>query len=255
MTKYIDKLLKAQKANNQEIFVNDGTVRSVDKLQFQEMFGVEYIRRSVFTDLPDLIQRRNKIFIDIINEDTDHFSRFSHRQMKDRIISIFKKEKKFWKFFLSTERRFLYGDEITHGNTAPIIICSISDVFQNECYDAAGFGLFAGKDIVKGQFIGEAAGNIRRVNLKEKVDLSYAYPCSNEDGGSIEVNDSSEMGNALRFLNHSVENNNVEILQVCLDDRNVLFAIAINDIKKGSQLLLDYGVEYWTKKVVEPIKF
>ena len=135
MTKYIDKLLQAQKANNQEVLVNDGSaVRSIDCLEFKEMFGLEYIRRSVFgLNLQHLIDREKKAFLDIIKEDADYFSKFLHKQMKARINENLKKEKKFWEFLPPTERRFLYGNEIANGNTALIIICSVSDVFQNKC--------------------------------------------------------------------------------------------------------------------------
>ena len=76
-----------------------------------------------------------------------------------------------------------------------------------------GHGLFALKDLPKGQFIGEYLGIVQR-SSRENCNTAYSlsYPSSD---GKLEIN-AAEYGNIIRFVNHSQEPNGA-FIRVLLD--------------------------------------
>ncbi|KAJ3902225.1 hypothetical protein F5879DRAFT_258220 [Lentinula edodes] len=112
-----------------------------------------------------------------------------------------------------------------------------------------GNGAFACKSARKNQLIGEYVGEIQGRNTTDEYqiinnfrELNYIF-----DFKEFEVLNSATMGNELRYLNHDSEifNCKPEMMQVNGDLR--IGIVSTKYIKKGEELFLDYGEQYWSK--------
>jgi SET domain-containing protein len=56
------------------------------------------------------------------------------------------------------------------------------------------------------------------------------------------------MGNHKRFINHSESQPNVQALEIDIDDLRHVILIASQEIKKGQQILFNYGESYWAEE-------
>lgn len=112
-----------------------------------------------------------------------------------------------------------------------------------------GYGLFASKEIEKGEYIGEYTGHVRRLYRKnpDKNSFCFHYPTRFWSWKFMMV-DSQTMGNETRFINHDDEPN---LKPVCLIDRGLLHIcfFAVKAIAKGAELTFDYGKDYWRKNI------
>ena len=136
-----------------------------------------------------------------------------------------------------------YGTFIDTSHIAPVYIKKISDKI--------GFGLFAERDIAKGDFIGEYTGVIRiseeNTEFYEdgsyETDFSWDYP--DETGKVVlEINGRLE-GNELRFVNHD-QNFNLDVEHTLHKGQWLIFFVAKRDIEANEQLFVSYGDEYWS---------
>lgn len=142
-----------------------------------------------------------------------------------------------------------YGPEIEQAAMAPIYIRKINKTI--------GFGVFAARDIRKGDFIGEYAGVIQ-ISGKHtdcyddagyESDYSWYYLDEIKKGPALEINGRKE-GNEMRFVNHG-ERPNLCVEHTLFQGQWVLFFTAAVDIKKDEQLLISYGEAYWDEEYRE----
>ncbi|CAO4383783.1 unnamed protein product [Caenorhabditis nigoni] len=106
----------------------------------------------------------------------------------------------------------------------------------------AGFGVFAKRDIKKGEIVGEYTGEQISENEAERRDLvdhygtSYIYHLPY----SIGALDSARAGNETRFINHSNTPNLTTIFRTSKGEPRVAF-VADQDIKKDEEMFFPYG--------------
>ncbi|KAJ3918372.1 hypothetical protein F5877DRAFT_79075 [Lentinula edodes] len=123
----------------------------------------------------------------------------------------------------------------------PDVIAKSKKQFQIEIKPSErhGNGAFACKSARKNQLIGEYVGEIQGRNTTDEYqELNYIF-----DFKEFEVLNSATMGNELRYLNHDSEIFN--LMQVNGDLR--IGIVSTKYIKKGEELFLDYGEQYWSK--------
>ncbi len=102
----------------------------------------------------------------------------------------------------------------------------------------AGLGLFAVKDIKKGDWIIEYIGIIRKNKEIEGNTTQYLFEVNTRitiDGGP--------RWNTARYINHSCKKGNAESKIV----GKQVFIKAIRDIKMGDEITYDYGKEFFNQ--------
>ena len=121
------------------------------------------------------------------------------------------------------------------------------------------YGLITLVDLQEGDFIGEYTGIIQVSDgglLREdhrgySSDYAWDYPDFPVDWPDLEIS-SENAGNALRYVNHSFEPN-CRVEHTLLDGFWQLFFLADQDIPAGTQLLVNYGEEYWANDMREMV--
>ncbi len=137
-------------------------------------------------------------------------------------------------------RNTYYAKEVETGYIANVYIGWVN---QN-----VGYGIFAGENLAKGDYIGEYTGIIKQRSRSWFIDNCYLWEYSTPlIARSPFVIDAKHHGNLLRFVNHSDEPNlkplyiyNSTLLHVCFK--------TMRDIPKGQQLCYSYGPCYWKRK-------
>ncbi len=105
----------------------------------------------------------------------------------------------------------------------------------------AGFGLVAGQDLNKGDFVIEYIG--KRLNRKEADEAGGMYLFEIRNSLTI---DGKGRENTARYINHSCRPNcEVEI------KKERIFVFAKKKIQKGEELGFDYGKEFF-KEYIKP---
>lgn len=108
-----------------------------------------------------------------------------------------------------------------------------------------GWGVFATSPIKKMAFIGEYGGIVRKRRRADKKN-GYCFEYTIAEGeDSSYVIDARDQGGLIRFINHSPEPNLRPLLATFDGISHVIF-VAKEPIAVGSQLLYDYGPNYWT---------
>lgn len=215
----IKKTFKVQPkgSSNQETFTEE---------EFNDLFGIRYLRHLKF--------RNYKIFKQVIKSCNKIF----FKKVGDRRITTAKILKDYEsKPELFTLRAQVFANEIGCGYSAPITIEWIDDTI--------GYGVFADRNIKKGEYVGEFVGEIRRTAFWLKQNTySVFYP--NQAWQSFCVDGSVE-GNEMRFSNHSYLPN---LNTVVAAENGLIHSIflAEKDISKGEQLTWNYGEEFWSNR-------
>ncbi|WGK70070.1 SET domain-containing protein-lysine N-methyltransferase [Candidatus Haliotispira prima] len=114
------------------------------------------------------------------------------------------------------------------------------------------YGLITLVDLEKNDFIGQYTGVVQvsdgglayENGQGYSSDYAWDYPDYPEDWPDIEIS-AENAGNALRYANHSFDPN-CRVEHTLLDGVWVLFFLADRDIPAGTQLLVNYGEDYWT---------
>lgn len=112
-----------------------------------------------------------------------------------------------------------------------------------------GWGVFAGKDFKKREYISEYGGKLRK---KGRLDSKNAYCFEYIIAPGIYTSytiDAREQGGIGRYINHSAKPNLLTTLAT-VDEINHVIFIAKEPIPKGEQLLYDYGADYWKSRSV-----
>lgn len=133
-----------------------------------------------------------------------------------------------------------YAQDVDAKHHAPMVLKWISNV--------VGYGVFAGEDIKKGNFIGEYFGVLREVQkAPDNLDYAWYYSLDGIKGKKLVV-DGREQGNELRFINHAKDPNTIRIDVLGKDGIFHIVYIASRDIKKDEQLTVSYGDGYFTSR-------
>lgn len=108
-----------------------------------------------------------------------------------------------------------------------------------------GYGVFANQDFKSGSFLGIYSGYVKPLHWYQIIpnDYCFRYPTRHWAWRRYTI-DAEKSGNHTRYINHSSQPN-LECLYVYTHPLLYLVFRSICDIKKGSQLLFDYGPEYW----------
>ncbi len=133
-----------------------------------------------------------------------------------------------------------YRQEIGSGYVADTIIRWIDEDI--------GYGLFAGKDLLEGEYIAAYTGKVREIDPIHKDINSYCfhYP-TRWLAKNYTVIDSLQQGNETRFINHS---NQPNLETRWIYDRGLMHLcfFAVKFIPKGTQLTFNYGKDFWKSR-------
>jgi len=138
-----------------------------------------------------------------------------------------------------------YAQEIKEGRGADVTIAWIDEPI--------GYGIFANRDIPAFTYIGEYLGCLRKptffrdrtnyYNFNYYITLNY---CERNLRAPYLI-DARDAGNFTRYLNHSDRPNLSMASAYCAERLHIIF-YANCLIRKGKQLLYDYGPIYWEKR-------
>lgn len=106
----------------------------------------------------------------------------------------------------------------------------------------SGLGLFAEKDIKKGDWIIEYIGILRPNKEVEFNTTKYLFEINNKF-----TIDGSPRWNTARYINHSCKKYNAESDVI----KGRVYIKAVKNIPAGAEILYDYGKEYF-KEFIEP---
>ena len=141
-----------------------------------------------------------------------------------------------------------YGVLIARGYIPPLSIQYINDKI--------GYGVFAEADIELGQMVGEYTGRIINVSDLKSAKYAWVYLMAHDQYGKPVVAslDAATAGNEMRFVNHDY---NPNAAMQFVPQGGVWHAVYIANrpIKKGEQVLTDYGKKYWSGDRGEPHQF
>ncbi len=165
-----------------------------------------------------------------------HYDSSSSEYYRDNIIEF-------------SELSLRYGHLLRSGKSVPLGIKEFSKGLR--------YGLVSLTDLQKDDFIGlysgvvqVSDGGLAHENRQGySSDYAWDYPDFPADWPDIEVS-AENAGNALRYANHSFEPN-CRVEHTLLDGLWLLFFLADCDIPAGTQLLVNYGEEYWTSDMRE----
>ncbi len=124
---------------------------------------------------------------------------------------------------------------------------SIPDIIFRWVDPVIGWGVFAGRDFKKREYISEYGGKLRK---KSRLDAKNAYCFEYIAAPGIYTSytiDAREQGGVGRFINHSYQPNLLSTLAT-VDGMNHVIFIVKEPIAKGMQLLYDYGADYWKSR-------
>lgn len=131
-----------------------------------------------------------------------------------------------------------YGALIAQGYVAPCTVRFIND--------AIGYGVFAEADIEPGQLVGEYTGRIINTKDLQTSKYSWDYPVDHDQVGNLIKTslDAADAGNEMRFVNHDFKPN-AEVQFIPQGGLWHVCYVATRLIKKGEQILTNYGTKYW----------
>lgn len=119
--------------------------------------------------------------------------------------------------------------------------------------DDIGYGLFTEEPLDKGTIIGELTGTVRRLHRwhPDTNPYCFLYP-TRLWSLCFYVIDSQDVGNELRFINHS-DHPNLEPQWVI--DRELLHLLFYTKtpLKRGAELTYNYGNDYWRHRKKRPL--
>lgn len=119
--------------------------------------------------------------------------------------------------------------------------------------DTIGFGVFAEEEFYIGDFIGEFCGTVTSKYDESTTNYKYNYFSAINEIDDIFIAP-RKIGNELQFVNHS-NNPNVEWKTIIGNDNKYhVIMTATQNIKKGEQILVNYGKQYWENLDIDPIE-
>ena len=137
-------------------------------------------------------------------------------------------------------------DLIQAHNSTPVL----KDFVIQWINDTLGFGLFANRDLMIGEYVGEYIGTV--YHHKKAKDHDYLYFYSDTSSDTSELDQilyicAKNTGNHTRFINHSSKPN---LVNSTLYYNGLLHQVFfVNQaISKGQQLTYNYGKIFWEGK-------
>ncbi|HEX2583119.1 MAG TPA: SET domain-containing protein-lysine N-methyltransferase [Chlamydiales bacterium] len=122
----------------------------------------------------------------------------------------------------------------------------IPDVSVRWVGENVGYGLFAEEVIETGNYVGEYTGQVRENDIRRYLEplnnYCYEYPVVDSVGRSFVID--ANQGNLTRFINHSFTPN-LRPVHVYYAGFYHLIFLAVQKIEIGTQLLFNYGKNYW----------
>lgn len=113
-----------------------------------------------------------------------------------------------------------------------------------------GWGVFAEKEFSSMDFIAEYTGVLRKRTRRDRKN-AYCFEYLLVPGPSSPyLIDAQEGGNIARYINHSKEGN-LQCALATVDEISHIILHAVRLIRKGEQLLYDYGPNYWKRRSKE----
>lgn len=198
------------KKERKVLLFEEGSFQDLSLEDFQNLFGVEYL-------------------FDLKFENQSTFKRIKKQCQKALDCG-----------FVDHECQWLgsyYQSQIDACEIAPVYIRWIDEIL--------GFGLFAKKAIKAGNFIGQYTGFVKRRRFfKASInDYCFSYPTSCLHWIKHSV-DAWQMGNEMRFANHS-DHPNAESTAIWTAPILRVAIRAIKDIAKDQQITYNYDESYW----------
>lgn len=176
-------------------------------------------------------------------------SKMNFEQLNDFTKKVFRSESDFFNIIDDSPEQIelngmIYKDQLQKHY--------IDDISIRWIDDQLGYGVFAERDFIKDEYIGEYVGLTypgKKIVPSWHVCYLLCYPLSAYMMTKFAV-DADDYGNELRFVNHSYSPN---LSPHAAMDRKIAHTIylANQDIPKGTQLTWNYGKSYWQHK--EPL--
>lgn len=141
-----------------------------------------------------------------------------------------------------------YGKQIAQGYMAPVLIKFINDKI--------GYGVFAQADLNVNDLVGEYTGIVIPLNTIKDTKYTWDYLSGqDQQGNKFNISlDAGTAGNEMRYVNHDYQPNTVMQYVPQGGLWHVVYVV-IKPIKKGEQILTDYGRRYWAGLRGEPYQF
>lgn len=169
---------------------------------------------------------------------------------------------------IDTQKIAQYRKDITAKKKADMIV-------HEHPISHIGYGVFANKDILKGDFIGEYTGELKPIKENDYNASSYAWEsvlarprhatsdwnsidkaCNWPESANSEILffDAIKSGNELRFMNHNGRNSNCISLIIHGEDKLPhLCYIAFKNFPQGQEVTVDYGTNYKLSNGSKPV--
>jgi hypothetical protein len=136
----------------------------------------------------------------------------------------------------------LYSNAILDEKIVPLYIRWIND--------KVGYGCFADEDIPPHTLIGEYSGEVQRHSPSNSTTWSWSYPSHGDFCAAYAEKYqliATNMGNELRFFNHS-DRPNCQSRFVFIGGSWRVLYVSSRLIKKHEEITTNYGEKYWLKR-------
>lgn len=116
--------------------------------------------------------------------------------------------------------------------------------------NSKGRGLYALRDMEAGELIARYTGALQDYEDYQRSSTTGAYAMGLANGKIIDGEDSWR-SNFVRYINHSVRRANCMAADAFDEDSAIaaVFLETLRPIKRGEELLFDYGHEYWDERM------
>ncbi len=159
-----------------------------------------------------------------------------------------KKTEKLYKKGELTRQQLWFGNFFKTEIESPFI----PDVILRYIDPVLGWGVFANRNFRKMEFIAEYSGVLRKSKRKDKTN-AYCFDYTMTNGESTPYTiDAQDRGGISRFINHS-QTPNLQSSLATIDFFSHVILITSRPIKRGEQLLYDYGPDYWSRRASQVI--
>ncbi len=195
-------------------------------------------------DLPWIFTKEGEVtqdyegYFQIRYADCLEYEKFSYRLKVEKMCQKAKKKKG-----ISQERKWLgvyYHKELREKRSSFVAIKSVNEII--------GYGVFALKNLKKGDFIGEYTGILRKRKKRKDQKNSYCFEYFiGEYKKTPYTIDAKRQGNFTRFMNHK-EKGNCDSFLIFHEGIMKVILYANRDIQREEELCYDYGKDYWEKR-------